>query len=141
MSRARFRTGWVADESGAIAVFVAAGIAVFISMAALAVDLGMLMTARSEAQRTADGAALAGAASLIYRPNNAEGARQWAREYASQNDVRGQQVVLRDEDIDVIADLIVNHVSVESPQFRDYLAQGNALKDQGKLAEALDKEA
>jgi hypothetical protein len=106
MGRARFRTGWVADESGAIAVFVAAGIAVFISMAALAVDLGMLMTARSEAQRTADGAALAGAASLIYRPNNAEGARQWAREYASQNDVRGQQVVLRDEDIDVIADTV-----------------------------------
>lgn len=94
--------GLAADQRGAIAVFVAVGIAVFISMAALAVDMGMLMTARSEAQRTADGAALAGAGSLIYQPGNVSQAREWAKQYASLNDVRGTQVVLRDEDIDVL---------------------------------------
>jgi hypothetical protein len=102
MSETRFRTGWVADERGSVAAFVAVGIAVFISTAALAVDLGMLMTARGEAQRTADGAALAGAASLIYNPDNADQARRWAKQYASLNNVRGSQVVLRDTDIDVI---------------------------------------
>jgi hypothetical protein len=81
---------------------VALGIAVFISIAALAVDLGMLMTARTEAQRTADGSALAGAASLIYNPGNQVQARQWAKDYASRNNVRGAQIALRDQDIDVI---------------------------------------
>jgi hypothetical protein len=96
------RGRWVHDQRGAIAAFVAMGIAVFLGIAALAVDLGMLMTARSEAQRTADGAALAGAAGLIYNPNNVPQARLWAKQYASQNDVRGSQIVLRDQDIDVI---------------------------------------
>ena len=81
---------------------MALGVAMFISIAALAVDLGMLMTARSEAQRTADGSALAGAASLIYNPGDRAQARRWAKRYASRNHVRGAQVVLRDQDIDVI---------------------------------------
>jgi hypothetical protein len=90
------------DQRGAVAVFMALGIAVFISIAALAVDMGMLMTARSEAQRTADGAALAGAGSLIYKPGDPAQARQWAKQYASQNQVRGGQIALRDQDIDVL---------------------------------------
>lgn len=98
----RARTSLATDQRGAIAVFVAVGLAVFIGIAALAVDMGMLMTARSEAQRTADGAALAGAASLIYKPGDPNQARQWAKQYASQNHVRGRQIVLRDQDIDVI---------------------------------------
>lgn len=100
--RGRNSPRWATDQRGAIAAFVALGIAVFISIAALAVDMGMLMTARTEAQRTADGSALAGAASLIYNPGNQPQARQWAKQYASQNPVRGSQILLRDQDIDVI---------------------------------------
>lgn len=95
-----------ADERGAVAIFVALGMAGFLGAAALAVDLGMLMTARSEAQRAADGAALAGAGSLIYQPNDARQARAWAKEYASRNQVRGVQVTLRDSDIDVIGETV-----------------------------------
>lgn len=94
--------GWGGDERGAISAILALGIVVFLSMAALAIDLGMLMQRRTEAQRTADGAALAGAASLIYVPNDPVNARAWAKQYAAQNDVGTSTIVLRDQDIDVI---------------------------------------
>lgn len=94
--------GWGGDERGATGVFLALGIVVFLSMAALSVDLGMLMQRRTEAQRTADGAALAGAASLIYLPGDATSARAWAKQYATPNNVGSSTIVLRDQDIDVI---------------------------------------
>jgi hypothetical protein len=89
------------DERGAISAFLALGIVVFLSMAALSIDLGMLMQRRTEAQRTADGAALAGAASLIYVPDGSQ-ARDWAKAYADSNDVGTSNILLRDQDIDVI---------------------------------------
>lgn len=107
----------VSDERGVILAFVALGLAVFLGIAALAVDMGMLMTARTEAQRTADGAALAGAASLIYKPGDPAQARQWAKQYATQNPVRGAQIVLRDQDIDV---LLPDKVRVRVLRTRNY---------------------
>jgi hypothetical protein len=92
----------VLDQRGAVAVFVVLGITTFVGAMALAVDLGMMMTARTEAQRTADAAALAGAASLIYAPLDEAQARQWAKSWALDNTVRRSDVVLRDQDIDVI---------------------------------------
>ncbi|MGH7542226.1 MAG: pilus assembly protein TadG-related protein, partial [Gemmatimonadota bacterium] len=53
----------VRDEQGATLVMVALGSLVLLSTLAIAVDMGMLLTARGESQRTADGAALAGAGS------------------------------------------------------------------------------
>lgn len=90
------------DERGAISAFLALGIVVFLSMAALSIDLGMLMQRRTEAQRTADGAALAGAASLIYAPGNVQSAETWAQQYAAFNDVGTKTIALRSTDIDVI---------------------------------------
>ena len=46
------------NERGSTAVLIALAMTGMLSMAALAVDVGMLFTARSEAQRVADAAAL-----------------------------------------------------------------------------------
>ena len=53
------------DESGMTYVFIGFSMMAFISASALAIDVGMLMTARSQAQNSADAAALAGAISLV----------------------------------------------------------------------------
>lgn len=90
------------DERGATGVFLALGMILLLSAAALAIDLGMLMHRRTEAQRTADGAALAGAASLIYAPGDAAQARTLAKQFAGLNDVGTGMITLRDQDIDVI---------------------------------------
>jgi Flp pilus assembly protein TadG len=54
------------DESGMSYVFVGFSMMAFISASMLAIDVGMLMTARSQAQNAADAGALAGATALIY---------------------------------------------------------------------------
>jgi hypothetical protein len=73
-------------------------------MVALAVDLGMLLGARTESQRVADAAALAGAGSLITQPDDEDRARQWAIDYAAQNTVLGTIADMRPEDVDVLLD-------------------------------------
>jgi len=52
------------DQSGAIAVFAAIGIVVFLGFAALALDIGHLVLAKGELQKAADAGALAGARAL-----------------------------------------------------------------------------
>jgi Flp pilus assembly protein TadG len=54
------------DESGMSYVFVGMGLMAFLSATMLAVDVGMLMTARNQAQNAADAGALAGATALFY---------------------------------------------------------------------------
>ena len=54
----------ITNEEGSTIVLVAVSMVVLLSMAALAIDLGMLYDARSEAHRAADAAALAGAATF-----------------------------------------------------------------------------
>ena len=49
------------DESGMSYVFIGLGLMAFLSASILAIDVGMLMTARSQAQNSADAGALAGA--------------------------------------------------------------------------------
>ena len=94
----------VQDQRGATLVLVALGIVVFLGMAALAVDLGMMLGARTESQRVADAAALAGAASFLSDPTNVDRPREWAIEYAALNTVHGQTAVLQDQDVDVLLD-------------------------------------
>jgi len=53
------------DESGMTYVFIGLSMMAFISASMLAIDVGMLMTARSQAQNAADAGALAGAISLV----------------------------------------------------------------------------
>ncbi len=54
------------DERGMTLVMVATGLVAFLSATMLAVDVGMLMVARTEAQSAADAGALAGAIALGY---------------------------------------------------------------------------
>jgi hypothetical protein len=53
------------DERGMSLVFVAAGLMSFMTATTLAIDVGMFMTARSQAQNAADAGALAGAVALV----------------------------------------------------------------------------
>jgi Flp pilus assembly protein TadG len=52
------------DESGMSLVYLAVGFMTFMAASTLAVDVGMFMTARSQAQNSADAGALAGAVAL-----------------------------------------------------------------------------
>ena len=54
------------DESGMSYVFIGLGMMAFLSASMLAIDVGMLMTARNQAQNSADAGALGGAAALLY---------------------------------------------------------------------------
>jgi Flp pilus assembly protein TadG len=54
------------DERGFSLVFVGLGFMGFLAASMLAIDVGMLMTARSQAQNAADAGALAGATALAY---------------------------------------------------------------------------
>src|ERR1700758_4404303 len=54
------------DERGISLLFVGAGLISFLTATTLAVDVGMLMTARSQAQNAADAGALAGATALVF---------------------------------------------------------------------------
>ena len=54
------------DESGMSYVFIGFSMMAFISASMLAIDVGMLMTARSQAQNAADAGALAGATALVF---------------------------------------------------------------------------
>ncbi len=92
------------DERGAALVLVALSLVVLIAAAALAVDVGLLTTARTEAQRTADMAAHAGASALILSPYSEAAARSEAIAFAAQNNVRGSAPREVDLDVEVILD-------------------------------------
>jgi hypothetical protein len=63
MTRAQRR---LRDEAGMTYVFVGLGMTAFLSASVLAIDVGMLMTARNQAQNSADAGALAGATALVF---------------------------------------------------------------------------
>ena len=86
----KHRRKHVANEQGNALVMVTVSLVALLSMAALAIDLGMLFNSRSEAQRAADAAALAGA-STFQTPMLASEiiatAESRARDYAGRNRV------------------------------------------------------
>jgi Flp pilus assembly protein TadG len=69
-ARSRGRLSSIASrarsESGMSYVFVGMGLMAFLSASMLAIDVGMLMTARNQAQNAADAGALGGATALFY---------------------------------------------------------------------------
>ena len=56
-----FQLNQIRNERGAVAIYVALTMVVFLGIAALAIDVGYTRVARTELQRAADAAALAGA--------------------------------------------------------------------------------
>jgi hypothetical protein len=79
------------DERGMSLVFVGIGFMAFLSATTLAIDVGMFMTARSQAQSAADAGALAGAVAFVrnsYTDRSSSGpAVQSAMSTATINDV------------------------------------------------------
>jgi len=94
----------LADQRGMAFVLLAVSMVAVLSAAAIAIDIGMLVTARTESQRAAESAALAGAGWLLQQPTDEAGAVARAKEYGWLNTVRGDSVIVLDQDVDVILD-------------------------------------
>ncbi len=89
-----FNGNLVRNTRGATLALIAVSMIVVLAMAALAIDLGMLIKTRAEAQRTADAAALAGASAYMgpAGPGQVQQAINRALEIAAQNYVDGRYV-------------------------------------------------
>ena len=112
----------LANERGSTIVLVALAITALLSVVALAIDIGMLLTARTSAQRAADAAAMAGAGSLIVAPGDEDRARQVAIDFGGQNYVHGSSVEVLPEDVEVLLDEGLVRVTVHRTADR-----GNAI--------------
>ena len=101
------------DDRGSVMVVVALAMTALRSVVALAVDIGMLFSARGEAQRVADAAALAGAGAFLECSDcswTADVAVDHAIEYGGYNTVRDEGVVILPEDVEV--DMATHRVTV-----------------------------
>jgi hypothetical protein len=90
-----------------------------LSAVALAVDVGMLVTARTEAQVVADASALAGASVFQLAAGTEDEARDRAILWAAENEVRGVTVEVLPEDVDVDVDERTVRVRVHRTRARD----------------------
>ena len=90
------------EESGVTLVMVALFLVVLVGMVALAIDLGVLFTARTSAQHAADAAALAGAFTL-QNPGALQdlSAKNAAIAVAAKNKILGQPVTITPADVNV----------------------------------------
>ena len=91
------------DQSGMTYVFIGMGMMAFLSASMLAIDVGMLMTSRSQAQNAADAGALAGATALVFNDYNNRTptgpAVTHAITAAKSNDVMGADVAIDADDV------------------------------------------
>ena len=94
------------SRRGATLALMAIMMVALLAMIALAVDLGMAFTARSEAQRVADAAALAGGSAFLDLPvaQAAGEAQDRAYDYALRNVVRNQPVDSSEVTVQVLPD-------------------------------------
>ena len=102
----------ISNERGAVLILVAASMVVIIGFASLAIDVGNLMLVRTESQKAADAAALAGAGWLITDPDDSAGAIIKAIDFAARNNVARLPAVVLPEDIDVNLDSSLVRVRV-----------------------------
>ncbi|HKY61452.1 MAG TPA: pilus assembly protein TadG-related protein [Gemmatimonadota bacterium] len=98
--------GVIGNERGATIVVVALVLVALLGMAALAIDVGMLLTARTESQRTADAGALAGAGKYLEEyfltfSSDDNAIRQEAQAFAGQNAIMGGQTTVEDSDVEI----------------------------------------
>jgi Flp pilus assembly protein TadG len=100
------------NERGAVLILVAASMVVILGFASLSIDVGNLMLVRTESQRAADAAALAGAGWLIPAPDDSAGARLRAIDFAARNNVGRIPAVVLPEDVHVDLDSSLVRVQV-----------------------------
>jgi len=129
MQLTRFRK-LAKDESGFSLVFVGLGCMAFVAASMLAIDVGMVMTARSQAQNAADAGALAGATALAFDSwddRTATGpAVTNAIAAAQANKVIGGTVAVAFQDIEFLNDAAGEPNRVRVRVWRDS-AHGNAV--------------
>jgi len=110
------------DERGMSLVFVGVGFMAFLSASMLAIDVGMFMTARAQAQNSADSGALASAVALAYddytNRTSSGPAVQNAIEAARLNQVMGQPVSINSGDVTFLNDPSGNPNWVQVNVFR-----------------------
>ncbi|HEV2426060.1 MAG TPA: pilus assembly protein TadG-related protein [Terriglobia bacterium] len=111
MQSCRGKRNWYHDETGSTLVIAVGGMVVLLGVSALALDMGQLYVVRSDAQRAADAAALAGAEVFVTQgcTSGSGGcsaggaqetpARQAAENAGLQNDANGNAVVIEDSDV------------------------------------------
>jgi Flp pilus assembly protein TadG len=91
------------DERGFSLITIGFGFMAFVAASMLAIDVGMLMTARTQAQVAADAGALAGATALVYNDFNNHSANgpavTSAVNTALANRVAGRQVSITADDV------------------------------------------
>ncbi|HEX6464349.1 MAG TPA: pilus assembly protein TadG-related protein, partial [Vicinamibacterales bacterium] len=118
------------EEEGFSLVFVATGLLAFLAVSMLAIDVGMLMTSRNQAQNSADASALAGATALVFDDWNDRSpsgpAVQNALTAAGQNQVMAGNVAITASDVVFLDDPAGNHDRVKSSVYRDS-AHGNPM--------------
>ena len=118
------------DQSGMSYVFIGLSMMAFISASMLAIDVGMLMTARSQAQNAADAGALAGATALVYDDWNNRSASgpavTGAIRAATQNTVMGGNVAVTPADVQFLNDPTGDPNQVKVTVYRN-AAHGNPV--------------
>lgn len=91
------------SERGIATMYVGVGFMAFLAVSTLAIDVGMFMTARNQAQNSADAGALAGAIALVYNNYNdrtpSGPAVQNALAASRLNQVMGGQVDIQASDV------------------------------------------
>lgn len=111
------------EEDGFSLVFTAMGLMGFIGVSMLAIDVGQLMTARSQAQNSADAGALAGATALAFNSwtDRTPGgpAVQNALAASRRNQVIGQNVSVEPVNVEFLNDPAGTPNRVKVTVFRD----------------------
>lgn len=105
-------TTLIRGRKGQVLFITAATLLALMGFAALAIDSGLLYHARTEAQRAADAAALAGAGALLQSPGDLARVRNTIASVASANTIRGDSIVLLPEDVDVVPDSQIVRVRI-----------------------------
>ncbi len=119
------------DESGMTYVFIGLSMMAFISASMLAIDVGMLMTARSQAQNSADAGALAGATALLYDDFNDRSAGgpavTSAIRAATANNVMGANVSVTAADVQFLSNPTTGQLDRVRVSVRRTASRGNAV--------------
>lgn len=102
LARLRDRLTRAGGDRGSVLVVTSFAVVGIMGMVALAVDLGMLFSARAEAQRAADSGAMAGAARFASSHGNPTEAEEEAIRFAEKHTIRGYPVEVSGSDVDVL---------------------------------------
>jgi len=119
------------EEDGFSLVFVGLGFMGFLAVSMLAIDVGMLMTARNQAQNSADAGALAGATALAFDSWTDRSATGPAVTYAisgsQANEVMGAAVAITPADVEFPNDPVTGEPSRVKVTVRRTAATGNPV--------------